>query len=68
MKIVQVAAIEMTHIKLLKALNETSVEQGHEVHCVSTIGNQQDELLKQGVKFHNVNIDRKINPKNGKII
>ena len=41
MKIVQIAAIEMTHLKLLKALNETSVREGHEVHCISTMGNNK---------------------------
>ncbi|MBU7218148.1 glycosyltransferase family 4 protein [Staphylococcus gallinarum] len=64
MKIVQIAAIEMTHLKLLKALNETSVREGHEVHCISTMGEQQDELEKQGVHVHNINIDRKISPVN----
>lgn len=62
MKIVQIAAIEMTHIKLLKALNEASVASGIEVHCVSTFGSQQNEVKKQGVYYHNINIDRNINP------
>lgn len=64
MKIVQIAAIEMTHIKLLKALNESSVAQGFEVHCVSTFGTQQKEVENQGVYYHNIKIDRKINPVN----
>lgn len=62
MKIVQIAAIEMTHIKLLKALNEASVANNIEVHCVSTFGSQQNEVKKQGVYYHNINIDRNINP------
>lgn len=62
LKVVQVTAIEYTMIKLLKRLNEASVEKGIEVHCVSKKGNQQEALLKQGVHFHNVNIDRKISP------
>lgn len=60
MKIVQIAAIEATHIKLLKKLNESSVLEGMEVHCISTIGDRQNELQKQGVEFHNVKIERKI--------
>ena len=44
LKIVQVAAIEMTHIKLLKTLNEKSVTNDIEVHCVSTFGTQQNEV------------------------
>ncbi|MDT3924741.1 glycosyltransferase, partial [Staphylococcus saprophyticus] len=62
LKIVQVAAIEMTHIKLLKTLNEKSVTNDIEVHCVSTFGTQQNEVKKQGVNYHNINIDRNINP------
>ncbi|WP_436862371.1 glycosyltransferase family 4 protein [Staphylococcus caeli] len=58
----QIAAIEMTHIKLLKALNEASVANGLEVHCVSTSGTQKNEVLKQGVYYHNIKIDRSINP------
>ncbi|WP_200670388.1 glycosyltransferase, partial [Staphylococcus arlettae] len=61
LKIVQVAAIEMTHIKLLKTLNEKSVTNDIEVHCVSTFGTQQNEVKKQGVNYHNINIDRNIN-------
>ncbi|MEB7673062.1 glycosyltransferase family 4 protein [Staphylococcus equorum] len=64
MKIIQIAAIEMTHIKLLKTLNESSVAQGFEVHCVSTFGTQQNEVENQGVYYHNIKIDRKINPIN----
>ncbi|WP_241958985.1 glycosyltransferase [Staphylococcus equorum] len=64
MRIVQIAAIEMTHIKLLKALNESSVAQGFEVHCVSTFGTQQNEVKNQGVYYHDIQIDRKINPIN----
>ena len=62
LKIVQIAAIEMTHIKLLKTLNETSVASGMEVHCVSTFGSKQNEVKQQGVHYHNINIDRNINP------
>src|SRR5699024_2714057 len=62
LKITQIAAIEMTHIKLLKTLNETSVANGMEVHCVSTFGSKQNEVKQQGVHYHNINIDRNINP------
>lgn len=60
MKIVQIAAIESTHIKLLKALNEESIKKGAEVHCVCTTGNKKKELQKQGVIVHDIKIDRKI--------
>ncbi|MFH4875577.1 glycosyltransferase family 4 protein [Staphylococcus cohnii] len=60
MKIVQIAAIESTHIKLLKALNEESIKKGAEVHCVCTSGNKKKELQKQGVIVHDIKIDRKI--------
>ncbi|MBL0383806.1 glycosyltransferase family 1 protein [Staphylococcus sp. SNAZ 59] len=60
MKIVQIAAIESTHIKLLKALNEESVKKGAEVHCVCSTGNKKKELQKQGVIVHDIKIDRKI--------
>src|SRR5699024_342579 len=59
-KIVQIAAIESTHIKLLKALNEESIKKGAEVHCVCTTGNKKKELQKQGVIVHDIKIDRKI--------
>lgn len=62
MKIVQIAAIENTHLKLLKALNENCVKSGFEVHCISSSGVNHKEIEKQGVKFHGVEIDRKIAP------
>ncbi|SUM84442.1 glycosyltransferase family 4 protein [Staphylococcus saprophyticus] len=62
MKIIQIAAIEGTHLKLLKALNEKCVENGLEVHCVCTIDENRGELQKQGVEVHNIKIDRKISP------
>ncbi|RXS20213.1 glycosyltransferase family 4 protein [Staphylococcus saprophyticus] len=62
MKIIQIAAIENTHLKLLKNLNETSVRSGFEVHCISSKSTENNDVIKQGVKFHEVEINRKINP------
>lgn len=62
MKIVQVAAIDMTHVKLLKRLNDKCIEKGMEVHCVSTAGENVPEIKAQGAYFHHIPIDRSINP------
>lgn len=62
MKIIQVAAIDMTHIKLLNTLNQHSAKEGFEVHCVSSEGDYVEEIKKQGFYFHNIHIDRKISP------
>lgn len=62
MKIVQIAAIENTHLKLLKTLNESCVESGMEVHCISAKNTENTEILKQGVNFHHVEINREISP------
>lgn len=62
MKIIQVAAIDMTHIKLLNTLNQYSAKEGFEVHCVSSEGAYVNEIKNQGFYFHNIHIDRKISP------
>nr|WP_263314149.1 glycosyltransferase family 4 protein [Mammaliicoccus sp. Marseille-Q6498] len=62
MKVIQIAAIDMTHVKLLKNLNQKCIEQGIEVHCVSTSGPNVQEIKDQGVYFHNIPIERQINP------
>lgn len=64
MKIMQVTAIEMTQNKLLKALNETCVNNGFEVHCVCKMENNFDMVTRDGLVYHNINFDRNINLKN----
>lgn len=60
MRIMQIAAIEMTHKKLLKNLNETCVRQGLDVHCVSKMEHYFDMVTRKGIVYHNINIDRNI--------
>lgn len=61
-KIVQVTAIGMSQVKLLSKLNTTLVENGFEVHAVCTADEYTDQLAKDNVIFHDVKIDRAINP------
>lgn len=60
MKIMQIAAIEMTHKKLLKNLNESCVHKGFDVHCVCKMENNFDMVTDKGIVYHNINIDRSI--------
>ncbi len=62
MRVVQVAAIDMTHIKLLNNLNKKCLEEGIEVHCVSTSGDHVNKIKDNGFYFHNIPIARKISP------
>lgn len=62
MKVIQVAAIDMTHIKLLNNLNEKCLENRIEVHCVSTGGPNVEKIKDKGFYFHSIPIDRKISP------
>ena len=62
-KIVQVTAIGMSQVKLLSKLNNTLVEKGFEVHAVCTADKYTDQLAKDNIIFHDVKIDRAINPK-----
>ena len=62
-KIVQVTAIGMSQVKLLSKLNNTLVEKGFEVHAVCTADEYTDQLAKDNIIFHDVKIDRAINPK-----
>ncbi|MCD8914592.1 glycosyltransferase family 4 protein [Staphylococcus simulans] len=62
MRIVQVAAIDMTHVKLLNTLNKKSLEHGIEVHCVSSGGDYVQEIKDEGFHFHEIEINREINP------
>src|SRR5699024_7543323 len=61
-KIVQVTAIGMSHVKLLSKLNTTLVKEGFEVHSVCTADEYTNQLSKDNITFHNVKIDRAINP------
>lgn len=61
-KIVQVTAIGMSQVKLLSKLNTTLVEKGFEVHAVCTADEYTNQLPKDDITFHNVKIDRAINP------
>lgn len=61
-KIVQVTAIGMSQIKLLSKLNTRLVENGFEVHAVCTADEYTDQLAKDNIFFHDVKIDRSINP------
>ncbi|MDU9418019.1 glycosyltransferase family 4 protein [Staphylococcus lloydii] len=60
MRIMQIAAIEMTHKKLLRNLNETCARKGFDVHCVSKMEHHFDMVSKEGIVYHNINIDREI--------
>lgn len=62
MKIVQLSAIDMTLNNFLKPLNKATISDDIEVHCVSKKGPYYEEIIADGFKFHDVNIDRKISP------
>ena len=61
-KIVQITAIGMSQVKLLSKLNTTLVEKGFEVHAVCTADEYTKQLPKDNITFHDVKIDRAINP------
>src|SRR5699024_8999193 len=62
MKIVQLSAIDMTLNNFLKPLNKAILGEGIEVHCVCKKGPYYEEMIEDGFKFHDVNIERKISP------
>lgn len=61
-KIIQISAIDATMDKLLRRLNEMTMEDGYEVICVCSKGDKTEKLKTEGFKVHNINIDRKIRP------
>lgn len=61
-KIVQVAAIDYSIVKLLANLNENTIRAGYEVHIITSKGPYRDLLESQGYIVHDVNIDRSIKP------
>ena len=63
-KVIQVCAIDETVDKLLKTLNKRLVREEYEVIAVASKGNLGKNILESGIKLKNINIDRKINPKN----
>ncbi|CAD2079259.1 glycosyltransferase family 4 protein [Phocicoccus pinnipedialis] len=62
MRVVQLSAIDMTQVKLLKKLNVSSKNQGFQVHCISSHGEYVNEILQDGLNFHAVDIKREIAP------
>ncbi|WP_071120025.1 glycosyltransferase family 4 protein [Romboutsia timonensis] len=61
-KIIQVSAIDATMDKLLRRLNELSIEEGYDVIGVCSQGSKTDSLKKEGFNIKNINIDRRISP------
>lgn len=61
-KIVQVAAIDYSIVKLLSNLNENTLKAGYEVHIITSKGQYRELLESQGYIVHDVNIDRSIKP------
>lgn len=62
MKVVQLAAIDMTINNFLDYLNQKTLQIGHEVHCVCSVGPYKEEMEKKGYIVHNIEIARKISP------
>lgn len=61
-KIIQISAIDATMDKLLRRLNELSIEDGYDVIGVCSAGDKTDSLKREGFNIKNINIDRKISP------
>ena len=62
MKIIQITAIDTSQEKLLKRLNLETKNNGFEVHCIASKGEENQKIIDDGLYFHNVKIDRKISP------
>lgn len=61
-KVIQVTAIDSTMDKLIRRLNEISIDEGYDVICVCSNGEIVEKLRNEGFKVNTINIDRKINP------
>lgn len=61
-KIVQVSAIDATMNGLLRELNTTIIDEGHELICVCSDGPRVKGLREEGFDVRTINIDRKIAP------
>ncbi|WP_166626737.1 glycosyltransferase family 4 protein [Jeotgalicoccus sp. S0W5] len=59
-KIVQICALDSTIYKMLNKLNQKSLDEGFEVHCICSDGDYVERLKKLGYKVHPIQIDRKI--------
>lgn len=62
LKIIQVSAIDFTMDKLLRRLNELSIEEGYDVIGVCSKGEKTQKLIEEGFNIKNINIDRSIKP------
>ena len=62
LKIIQVSAIDFTMDKLLRRLNELSIEEGYDVVGVCSKGEKTKKLIEEGFNIKNINIDRSIKP------
>ena len=60
-KILQIAALELTHTKLLKLLNATCIDHQYEVHCVCYAPQKPQHYSKDNIYFHNIYLPRRIN-------
>lgn len=61
MKILQIAALEVTHTKLLKQLNTTCIEQQYDVHCACYTPQKPQNYFQDNMYFHNIYLPRHIN-------
>lgn len=61
-KIVQLAAIDYTLVKLLRPLNEFLIEKDYDVHTIASLDDYNEDLVKMNLTSHTVDIDRKISP------
>lgn len=60
-KILQIAALEVTHTKLLKQLNTTCIEQQYDVHCACYTPQKPQNYFQDNMYFHNIYLPRHIN-------
>ncbi|MFA7744102.1 glycosyltransferase family 4 protein [Salinicoccus roseus] len=62
-RIVQICALDSTMFKMLDKLNEKSLEEGYEIHCICSPGDYITRLENKGYVVHPIRIDRSINLK-----
>lgn len=62
MKIIQVSAIDSTMNGLLRELNTTIVNEGHDLICVCSHGDKVAQMIEEGFDVRTIHIDRKISP------
>ena len=66
-KIVQICALDSTMYKMLNTLNNKSLEEGFEVHCICSDGEYINKLRECGYIVHPIKITREINIKDNLI-